>query len=89
MNKSFKKFLIICLLLMVASAGGIGATWEFATGPINPVEISNPVEIVDLYYAENVPDDPDSDLSHHTLLQMIVDIEVGIINPQSLLSGAI
>ena len=89
MNKSFKKFIIICLLLMVASAGGIWATWEFATGPINPVEISNPVEIVDLYYAENVPDDPGSDLSHHTLLQMIVDIEVGINNPNSLLSGAI
>lgn len=89
MNKTFKKFVIICLLLIVASVGGIWATWKYATGPVDPITMPNNCEIVDIYYPENVPDDPDADLSHHTLLQRIISPEVGINNPNSLLSDAI
>lgn len=74
---------------MAASVGGICAAWQFSGGPVSPVSINNDVVLADLYYAENVPDDPDADLSHHTLLQLIVSETVGLNNPNSLLSGAV
>ena len=89
MGKNMKKFVIICLLLMVASIGGICATWQFSEGPVAPISTNNDVVLADLYYPENVPDDPDADLSHNTLLQLIISETVGINNPNSLLSQSI
>ena len=89
MGKNMKKFVIICLLLMVASIGGICATWQFSEGQVAPISTNNDVVLADLYYPENVPDDPDADLSHNTLLQLIVSETVGINNPNSLLSQSI
>lgn len=89
MNKNMKKFIIVCSLLMVASVGGICASWQYSSGLVDSTSIRNDVELADLYYPENVPDDSENELSHHALLKLIVSETVGLNNSNSLLSRAV
>ena len=89
MNKAMRLFLVICSIVIVGSIGGISALWEYAENIVSPQQANQLVNIEEFYYAENVPDDEEGELSHNALLLKVVDNVEGLNNPNSLLSKAV
>ncbi len=89
MNKAMRLFLVICSVVIVGSIGGISALWEYAANIVSPEQANQLVNIEEFYYAENVPDDEEEELSHNALLLKVVDNVEGLNNPNSLLSQAV
>ena len=89
MNKAMKTFLVICVAIMIGSFTGVSALWEYAANIVNPTSVQHFLGMEEFYYAENVPDDEEENLSHNNLLVKIVDVTDGLNNPNSLLSKAL
>ena len=89
MNKMFKSIMIILGAIMICSIGGVFALWEYAIGVVDDNVSPYQLHIEEFYYAENVPDDEEHELSHNALLMKIVDPVEGLNNPNSLLSNAV
>ena len=89
MNKAMKMFLVICIAVMLGSFGGVSALWEYVGDVVNPTTMPHYLGMEEFYYAENVPDDEEENLSHNNLLTKIVDVTDGLNNPNSLLSKAL
>ena len=70
MSKGIRSFVITFSLLLVASIGGVFATWDYAGGFVTPSTTTQTVIFEDFYYAENVPDDEKEELSHNNLLKI-------------------
>ena len=89
MDKMFKSVLVILRAIMICSIGGVFAFWKYATGVVDDNTLPYQLHIEEFYYAENVPDDEEHELSHNALLMKIVDPVEGLNNPKSLLSNAV
>ena len=89
MKKYIRFSNIFLMIFMILTICGVKAIWKFYDGLANNASNDYNVLIEEFYYAENVPDNEESELSHNALLLKIIDKKEGINNPDSLLSEAL
>ena len=87
-----KKFLrlvpSICLVLLLLISA-VSAEWQYAKATAENKDLAMYAAMADFYYPENVPDDDYDQLAHSVLLEKIISNDVGLNNPNSLLSKAL
>ena len=88
MNKLMKLFVAICSVVIISSFSGAFALWTYYDNA-SPLYSEQNMNLEEFYYAENVPDDGEHELSHNALLEKIVDFNYGLNNYNSLLSKAV
>ena len=75
-------------MVTISSFSGVCALWTYYDNA-SPLYSEQNMNLEEFYYAENVPDDGEHELSHNALLQKIVDEDDGLNNSRSLLSQAV
>lgn len=94
MRSSFsgKLMVLVCLLLIVASVGGVLATWRFAEDPVSTIDDSVPFTLGEFKWdgSEILPDDVEGE-DHAWLIKSLVSGTsggkvIGLDNPDSALN---
>ena len=94
MRSSFsgKLMVLVCLLLIVASVGGVLATWRFAEDPVSTIDDSVPFTLGEFKWdgSEILPDDVEGE-DHAWLIKSLVSVTsggmvIGLDNPDSALN---